>query len=285
MSETGAGDGGFNGLIIEALNAFLHDYQILRAIRSFTNEIVAYEKVFNSNASEKDIEPTLLSDYRLLHTIKEVLGANRNREWIVLHDKMIFPLSRDEILVVPFEGNHHRPFPEQISLVLGFDGVGHLVAESVSLRLINKGLDNLINHHQPFAFGVIHIDNYQKLLTSFDHGGNLNISARFFREIQSKLNSNDSVVFLDDNFFAILIECATDINEAFPRLWEISGMSNTLISLGEIQIPIHFSAGYVLVIDPYTTAKEVLDEAISIMYKNGSGEECGDLPIRFLPLR
>lgn len=285
MSEFSRSDETLNHLFVEALTSVLHNYQILRAIRSFTNEIVDFEKLFDTNSADKNHHLTTIYDYRLLHTIKKVLSANHKNEWVGLQDKMILPLSRDEVLVVPFDEHRHQPPLEQISLVLGFDGVSHLVAESVSLRLINKGLDNLINHHQPFAFGVVNIDNFQALLARFDHDGHLNISGRIFKGIQDKLGPNDAVASLGDNFFAMLIECVTDINEVFPKLWEISGLSNTPLSLGEIQIPIHFSAGYVLVIDPYSTAKEILDEAISIMYKSSCSEESEGLPIRFLPLR
>lgn len=275
MSEVSKQDSGLNHLFIEALTSILHNYQIVRAIRSFTNEIVDYENLFDSNLTRKNDEPNELSDFRLLYTIKKVLGSNHHNEWVSLQDKMIFPLSRDEVLVVPFDGHRHQPLPEQISMILGFDGVGHLVSESVSLRLINRALENLANHHQPFAFGVINIDNYQALVANYDQLGQLDIFDRIFEEIQEKLGLHDVVAPLSDNEFATILFCEEDINDVFPRLWELSSLSNTPLSLGEVQIPIPFSAGYVLVTDACTTAKAILGDAISMMYKSKSNGKNG----------
>lgn len=262
-------------LLVSALTAILNEFMILRVVRSFSNEIVDYVNVFDSNPADNANKTISLSDHRLLYIIKKILGAKHENEWVSLQGKMILPLSRDEVLVVPFDGHRHEPMPQQLSIVLGFDGVSHLGKESISLRLISRALENLTERHHPFAFGIINIDNFQRLLAEYDQSGKLKISERVFKKIQERLNQDDFVAAISDNEFATILTCESDVQEVFPRLWELSSLSNTPISLGEMQIPVHFSAGYVLIPDSFTTAKEILDEAISMMYKSKSNGKNG----------
>ena len=93
--------------------------------------------------------------------------------------------------------------------------------------------------------------------------------------ISSRLEDEDVVEILNDNECAIILECKQNIEEVLPRLWELSNLSNTPILIGGIEINLQFSAGYVLVTDFFTTAKEILDEAISMMYKSKNNGKNG----------
>lgn len=186
---------------------------------------------------------------------------------------MLLPLTYNEVLVVPFDAHRHEPLAEQISMLLGFDGVSHLVTESISQRMINKALENLVETHHPFAFGIINIDNYATIISNFDESLRSGIAEMLLDSIDSELGAEDITTLIDDNEFATILFCRESINEVFPRLWALSNLSNTPFIIEGKEVMIHFSAGYVLVTDPYTTAKEVLDEAISMMYKSkGNGK-------------
>ena len=255
-------------LFQEALGAVLHDFQIFRAQRSFTNEIIGFEIIFQTDTDSLQNDLALLSDYRLIYTLKKVLGANHQGQWTSLEDRMLLPLTHDDVLVLPFDAHRHQPLPEQISMVLGFDGVSHVIKESIAKRLINRALENLIAHHKPFAFGVLNIDSYSDVLSKLATNNHHQISHHFRSAFQVKLHRDDVIAALDENEFAIVLDCQRDITEVFPKLLELATLSNTPLAIDGHEITVQFSAGYVLVTDPFTTVEEILEEAFLMMYKS-----------------
>lgn len=262
-------------LFQEALGAVLHQFQILHAQRSYTNEIMGFDVLFDNTSTTTQNGLTHLADYRLIYTLKKVLGNNHQGQWTNLQDRMLLPLTRDDVLVLPFDAHRHEPLPEQISMVLGFDGVGHVITESIAQRVINHALENLTAHHHPFAFGFINIDSYAAMISDLDETSQERISQFLLAAFQAKLDINDVISPLNENEFALILTCNQDINEVFPKLWELSNLSNTPLPIAEREITLQFSAGYVLVTDPFTTAKEILDEAISMMYKSKNNGKNG----------
>lgn len=262
-------------LFHRALSGVFQDYQILRAVRSFSNGIVDFEIIFANNFENLNHANKDLADYRLFYSLKKVLTSNSLGKWTNLHDKMLLPLTLDEVLVVPFDAHRHEPSPEQISMVLGFDGVIDIVGELIAQRLISQAIEKLVESHQPFAFGIINIDNYAVLKSTTTMNGGTTPGDIFFRALQERLGQEDIAIRMDENEFATILECAGEINEVFPRLWELSNLSTTPLNIGANEMTVEFSAGYVLVTDPFITAKEILDEATSMMYKSKSNGKNG----------
>lgn len=188
---------------------------------------------------------------------------------------MLVSLAPDVVLLVPFDSHRHAPLFEHISLVIGFDGVNHVVTESISHRMISHALKNLLTNHQPFAFGFLNVDNHTQILAKNPRITNANLTSYLQSKIASKLEDQDMVEPLNDNEFAVILHCHQNIDEVLPRLWELSNLSNTPVKFDESEITVGFSAGYVLVTDSFMSAKEILDEAISMMYKSKSDGKNG----------
>lgn len=275
MSELSGQSSELTSVLTSALSAVLHDYQILVARRSFTNEIVDFDVICDSQSRIQTNGAANLSDHRLLYILKKVLSSNSYGEWISLYDRMLVTLAPDIVLVVPFNAHRHAPLLEHISLVLGFDGFDHIVVESKSQRMITNALEKLVNNHQPFAFGFLNIDNHSQILFENLKQSKSDFAEALCGEILLRLEDEDVVEILNDNEFAIILECKQNIEEVLPRLWELSNLSNTSIAINGQEINLQFSAGYVLVTDFFTTAKEILDEAISMMYKSKNNGKNG----------
>ena len=258
-----------------ALGAVLHDFQIFRAQRSYTNEIIGFDLVFRNPPVSSQSDLAHLSDYRLFYTLKKVLGANHQGQWTSLEDRMLLPLTHDDVLVLPFDAHRHQPLPEQISMVLGFDGVSHVIKESIAKRLITRALENLIANHNPFAFGVLNIDSYNEVFSKLATNNHNQLAHHLRSAFEAKLHPDDVITVLDDNEFAIVLDCQRDITEVFPKLLELATLSNTPLAIDGHEITLQFSAGYVLVTDPFTTVEEILEEAILMMYKSKNNGKNG----------
>lgn len=188
--------------------------------------------------------------------------------WTSLKDKMILPLSKDDVLVIPFDTHNHVPKEEQISMLLGFDGITHVVSELISQKMITGALERLLDNHQPFSFGIINIDNFNLLAQKLGKDNLPELLDAFEDSLSTKIGSHDLIEPLNENEFAILLECEQNIQEIFPNLLELSSLSQTPLNVAGKDVLVEFSAGYVLVTDPFITAKEVLAEATSMMYKS-----------------
>lgn len=275
MNNSSGQDSELVSVLAKGLNAVLHDYQILHARRSFTNEIVDFDIICDSQPKTQSNGTRNLSDYRLLYVLRKIFTSNHHGEWISLYDRMLVTLAPDVVLVVPFDAHRHAPFLEHISLVLGFNGFDHIVTESISQRMITNALEKLVNNHQPFAFGFLNIDNHSQILSEHANISKSDLAALLRSAISSRLDDEDTVEILNDNECAIILECKKNIEEVLPRLWELSNLSNTHVVIDGTEINLQFSAGYVLVTDFFTTAKEILDEAISMMYKSKNNGKNG----------
>ena len=249
------------------------NFLLLRAKRSFTNEIIDFEVIL-SRPSYLEWSNDL-DNYRLLYSVKKSLESRKIGSWIKLQEQMILVLENDVVFIANFDSPNREPSEEQISMILGFDGVSHLTNTIVFQRMIAQGLKQFFINHNPFAFGVINIDNYELLASTLDEPRLLNTISQFTQSLKQAINSNDQLISVDTNDFALILYSDGNIEDILPRLIGLSNLSVASINNSEQNPKVEFSAGYVLVTDPYTTVNEILEEAVKMMYKSKNNGENG----------
>lgn len=262
-------------LFQKIVDAIFDSYQILRAERSYTNEIIDFSVLYEIPRVQGEKGSIRLSDYRMLYALKKSLNSHNQGRWISLSENMMLPLSNDEILVVPFDSHNHQPKSELLSMVMGFDGVTHVISQRLSQRLISEALEKLLEKERPFAFGILNIDNFEAKVADLQPEAVNEALDGFADSVRSRLGENGTLVSLQGNEFAIIMECKESINELFPTLVSLSELSLTRENLRENGMKMEFSAGYVLVTNPFVTVNEILDEATALMYKSKSDGKNG----------
>lgn len=286
--EQGELDQHITELLDSALNTFLGNYGIWRALRSDDGEILDFELVHHNHvhpvekSRDGQVRMTIdgvLPDHesdRMRNILRKALERfpldkdqmnGGEPGWHNNHENTALALSQDEVLVIYHDGASTPSPTNQVQLLLDHDPLTELINRMLIKDSITAGLKTLQKEDEPFVFGYLNIDNFGQINHDYGYLFGDAVLRAFSESIQDQLGEGDHLVRLTGDEFAMVLHGFRGISglsafskrlmEVAKRGWQIDGK----------HIYLEFSAGFVLVNNPEVSENEVYQLSNSQMYK------------------
>lgn len=266
-------------------------FSIWRAKRSQDGHIKDFEMLYSN---EKSNNPKKMITAKLLHKpISEVImngDSERIRSvlikalegyvpnasfsdgrtingWIEGTQSTVLPLTKDEILVTYVNRIKENSKATRGQWIYEHDPLTGLINQVLLEELLNEALLQLQKSDNQFAFGILDLDDFERINVKFGRDFGDSILRKFTDSFQGQLKKSDRLIRLGDDDFAVILRDVNDLSEITEISKELMGnTSKGWILDGEL-IKLNFSAGFVLVKDPFATTQEIFHLAESQMYK------------------
>ena len=273
-----------------AIKSNCDGYSIWRAKRDRQNQIIDFELIYSSDAS---VDPTKMATAKLVHKLmnevimdgdaERVKSALRNAlkafetsgskhraqnidGWMTNTESTIIPLTKDEVLIT-YVNKSQAKIIHNNHWISDHDPLTGLINQVLLDELISQALMQLQLHSEPFAFGIIDLDDFKNLNKNFGVALGDQVLRNFSELLKDKLRKSDRIIRLSEDDFAVVLRDTHDISEitalsknlmhGAARGWRINGE----------HISLNFSAGFVLVGDYHVEPREIFHLAQEQMFK------------------
>lgn len=277
-------------LLSRALDTTWEGYSIWSAKRGSNSNILDFEMIYSneiSNNPVKSITGKLLSKpisevilngdtERIRSVLRNALSRYRldSKQSQIEHlsgwtdDTLItvLPLSSNEVFV----GYQKEVDPvtiQRTQWIFEHDPLTGLIDQVLLEDLLNEALLNLDKTGENFSFGMLDIDDFYKVNLKHDREFGDLVLRKFAETFQSKLKSNDRLIRLGNDDFAVILRDISDLSEITSISKNLMAVTHEGWEINGNRINLNFSAGFVLVKNGFATTQEIFHLAESQMYK------------------
>lgn len=274
-----------------ALGKILDGFSIWRAKRDLKGEILDFEMIYSNEISNN---PKKMITAKLLHKpISEVImngDLERIRNVLINALKVyspnlnmadgrsidgwqdgisskVLPLTRDEVLITYQNKGKNSTNEFRAQWIYEHDPLTGLIDQVLLEDLLNEALLNLQRTDEQFAFGMLDLDDFIRINNRYGRDFGDLVLRQFSETFQALLKKSDRLIRLGEDDFAVILRNVNDLSEITAISKELMQLSfNGWILDGEL-IKLAFSAGFVLVNDPFATTQEIFHLTETQMYK------------------
>ena len=245
------------------LDTILGEYSIWQAERSDEGEIIAVKKIYSSASYEYDDS----EEARFNYVLRKALTTNPFSRWLTTRNEIVFPISKEEVLVIAHDGKNHELNSNQLQVLLGSETVTEVVSDLTLHRALTQEIFRLNEDEEPFVFGLIDIDDFEKINIDFGIANGDLVLEYFNKYLKGKLGTHDRVIQMDGNRYAVIINGKSDLDSLNLLFEDLLHSIHKIFNIEGHYLDIKFSAGFVMVSIPCVTATEILKSADTLLYQ------------------
>ena len=278
-------------LLSIAIKSTCDGFSIWRAVRNSKAEIVDFWLIYSTDLS-LDLARTATS--RLLHKpitevvmngdserIRNVLtGALKSFEtlgaqtliqnidgWKTDTESSIIPLTANEVLITYVNKKGSSASINHNQWIFDHDPLTGLVNQVLLDEMLSQALMQLQLRDEPFAFGVIDLDDFKSINKLYGNAVGDILLRNFADLLNEKAKKTDRIIRLGADDFALILRDTHDISEITALTKNLLQAANRGWSINQNEIKISFSAGFILVSDYHAKPREIFNLAQEHMYK------------------